>query len=94
MLQNLWLKARPYWLVFLRDLKQMFTPCRRCGEFGAYPCSIAGCVLLCTACQKYEHMALDLKHYQSLCKKETHINGVNITGGTYSAPFGKWSKRK
>jgi hypothetical protein len=54
-------KLRPYWLVFLRDLKTFFTVCRKCHRLGAYPCSICACINLCTDCQNDESV--------KLCKK-------------------------
>ena len=52
-------RLRSWWLVFLRDLKQVFTPCAICGEGGAYPCSIAACIPLCEYCQREESIRLD-----------------------------------
>lgn len=52
------LRLRPYWLALVRDVKMVFTPCRRCGEGGASPCSIAGCVPLCDPCQREESYRL------------------------------------
>ena len=56
-------KLRAYWLVFCRNLKQLFTKCENCKCFGAYPCSIAGLKILCTDCQRMESRRLDLRLY-------------------------------
>jgi hypothetical protein len=55
------LKLRPYWLVAKRDLKTLFTACQKCKALGVYPCSIAGCVPLCTSCQREESIRLDMR---------------------------------
>jgi hypothetical protein len=49
---RLWLRCN--WLALVRDLEQLVTKCVHCGSLGAYPCSIAACIKLCTACQKEE----------------------------------------
>lgn len=85
MLQNLRNHLRLHWLVFRRDLKAAFTVCQRCKALGAYPCSICACIPLCDHCSREESIRLD---------KRTNVNGVNTTGGTPSAPFGKWTKRR
>lgn len=53
------LKLRPYWLVFLYDLKRTVTVCHRCKSLGAYPCSICACIPLCEHCQGEESIRLD-----------------------------------
>jgi hypothetical protein len=61
LLKNLRIKLRPYYVVAKRDLKNMFTMCKRCGTMGAYACSIAACIPLCEACQREE--SISLKEY-------------------------------
>jgi len=50
-ISRLRIKLRPYWLVFVRDVKCFFTFCERCGVLGAWPCSICELQSLCGDCQ-------------------------------------------
>ena len=58
-MKRLRIKLRPYWLVFLRELKASFTACQICGNFVAYPCSICACIPLCDECARNESIKLD-----------------------------------
>lgn len=59
MLEHLRVYLHCYWQVIKRDLKAWTTRCKQCGVLGAYPCSIAACVLLCNGCAREESIKLD-----------------------------------
>lgn len=69
-------KLRSCILWWLAALKRWHTSCVSCGALGAYPCSVAACIPMCTGCQMEESIRLENKLYSKATTE------ANSTGGT------------
>ena len=52
-------EVRFWYLWIAHTLKGAFSTCERCGELGAFPCSIADCAVLCESCSIMAHVFMD-----------------------------------